>query len=259
MINMDSRSRPDPIAYLDQVAASTAGRDYKRQVLDLLDLHPGQTVLDIGCGPGTDLAAMATAVAPAGQVIGVDRDPVMIAEARARLAGQPSVEIRSGDVHALPLDDGSVDRARTDRVLQHVADPAQVLAEFRRVARPGGRIVMAEPDWEGLLIDSPQPAMSRALVRFLVAEIIRNATIGRSLARMCGEAGLVVRSVVTAAPVFRDFTTADHLFGLRRNVARAVDAGCLEPEDAEGWIDDLSSQPFLASALLFLVVAEIPG
>ncbi|WP_228011361.1 methyltransferase domain-containing protein [Nonomuraea phyllanthi] len=101
--------------------------------------------------------------------------------------------------------------------------------------------------------------MSRALVRFLIAQIIRNATIGRSLARVCGEAGLVVRSVVTAAPVFRDFTTADHLFGLRRNVARAVDAGCLKPDDAEGWIDDLTSQPFLASALLFLVVAEIPG
>ncbi|WP_226899627.1 methyltransferase domain-containing protein [Nonomuraea phyllanthi] len=90
---MDSRSRPDPIAYLDQVAASTAGRDYKQQVLELLDLHPGQTVLDIGCGPGTDLAAMATAVAPAGQVIGVDRDPVMIAEARS--AGR---EPRAGSV-----------------------------------------------------------------------------------------------------------------------------------------------------------------
>ncbi|MEV4575013.1 methyltransferase domain-containing protein [Nonomuraea jabiensis] len=258
MINNDAQSRPDPIAYLDQVAASAAGRDYKQQVLELLDLQPGQTVLDIGCGPGTDLAAMAAAVAPAGQVIGVDRDPVMIAEARARLTEQPLIEVRSGDVHALPLDDESVDRARTDRVLQHVADPTQVLAEFRRVARPGGRIVMAELDWEGLLIDSPQPAMSRALGRFLAAEIIRNATIGRSLARLCREAELVVRSVVTVAPVFRDFTTADQAFGLRRNVVRAIDAGYLKP-DAEGWIDDLSSQPFLASALLFLVVAEIPG
>ncbi|NJP92507.1 methyltransferase domain-containing protein [Nonomuraea sp. FMUSA5-5] len=258
MIDNDSRSRPDPIAYLDHVAAGTAGRDYKQQVLELMDLHRGQTVLDLGCGPGTDLAAMATAVAPAGQVIGVDRDPLMVAEARARLAGRPSVEIRSGDVHALPLDDGSVDRARTDRVLQHVADPTRVLAELRRVARPGARIVMAEPDWEGLLIDSPQPAMSRGLVRFLTTEIIRNPAIGRGLARLCREAGLVVRSVITAAPVFRDFTTADHLFGLRRNVARAIDAGYLT-QDAEEWIDDLSSQPFLASALLFLVVAEIPG
>ncbi|GGO77270.1 methyltransferase domain-containing protein [Nonomuraea cavernae] len=258
MINSDSLSRPDPIAYLDQVAASAVGRGYKRQVLELLDLQPGQTALDLGCGPGTDLAAMATAVAPAGRVIGVDRDPVMIAEARARSVGQPLIEIRSGDVHALPLEEDTVDRARTDRVLQHVADPARVLAEFRRVARPGGRIVMAEPDWEGLLIDSPQPAMSRGLSRFMVAEMIRNATIGRGLARLCEEAGLVVRTVVTVAPVFRDFTTADHMFGLRRNVGRAIDAGYLD-SDAERWIEDAGSRPFLASALLFLVAAEIRG
>jgi trans-aconitate methyltransferase len=49
---IDSRSRPDPIAYLDQVAASSPGRAYKRQVLDLLDLRSGQRVLDLGCGPG---------------------------------------------------------------------------------------------------------------------------------------------------------------------------------------------------------------
>ncbi|GAA0419445.1 hypothetical protein Acor_29200 [Acrocarpospora corrugata] len=258
MIDSGSLSRPDPIAYLDQVAASASGRVYKQQVLELLDLQPGQTVLDIGCGPGTDLAAMAAAVGPAGRVIGVDRDPVMIAQARARLTGQPLIEVRPGDVHALPLEDGSVDRARTDRVLQHVADPAKVLAEFRRAARPGGRIVMAEPDWEGLLIDSPQLAMSRGLCRFLVEEVIRNATIGRSLARLCMEAGLVVRSVVTVAPVFRDFTVADQVFGLRRNVARAIDAGYLDP-NAAGWIEDLGSRPFLASALLFLVAAEMPA
>jgi ubiquinone/menaquinone biosynthesis C-methylase UbiE len=149
---IDSRSLPDPIAYLDQVAASPPGRAYKRQVLDLLDLRPGQRVLDLGCGPGTDLAAMAEVVAPDGLVIGIDRDPVMLAEARTRTTQHRLVEIRSGDVHELPLPDGSVDRARTDRVLQHVEDPSRVLAEFRRVARPGGRIVLAEPDWEGLLI-----------------------------------------------------------------------------------------------------------
>ncbi|NUP01376.1 MAG: methyltransferase domain-containing protein [Nonomuraea sp.] len=255
VIEIDASSRPDPVAYLDQVAATDAGRGYKRQVLELLDLRPGQTVLDIGCGPGTDLAAMAAAVAPGGRVIGVDRDPVMVAEARARLAGETAVEVRSGDAHDLPVGDGAVDRARTDRMLQHVADPARVLADFRRVARPGARIVLAEPDWEGLLIDSPRPETGRGLARFMVAEMIRNGTIGRGLARLCTEAGLTVRSVVTVAPVFRDFATADQMFGLRRNVARAVAAGYLQPGAVE-WIDELSSGPFLASTLLFLVAAD---
>ncbi|MEU5866376.1 methyltransferase domain-containing protein [Nonomuraea sp. NPDC047529] len=256
MIDIDPDSRPDPIAYLDHVASTDVGKGYKRQVLDLLDLRPGQTVLDLGCGPGTDLAAMADAVAPAGRVIGLDRDPVMVAEARARLAGRPLVEVRPGDVHALPVADGSIDRARTDRVLQHVDDPARVLAEFRRVARPGARIVMAEPDWEGLLIDSPRPDVGRTLTRFIATEMIRHGTLGRRLARLCAEAGLAVRSVVTVAPVFRDLAAADQVLGLRRNVVRAVGAGYLEP-GAEEWFDDLASRPFLASALLFLVTAEV--
>jgi SAM-dependent methyltransferase len=247
----------DFVAYLDQVAASGAGRAYKGRVLELLDPLPGQTVLDLGCGPGTDLAAMAPLVAPQGAVIGIDHDPEMVAEARARTAGLPLVEVRQGDIQALPLDDRSVDRARTDRVLQHVSDPARALAEFRRVARPGGRIVMAEPDWEGLLLDSPVPALSRGLTRFITTQVIRNATIGRGLARLCVQAGLTVRSVTALAPVFHDFDTADHLFGLRRNVARAIAAGHLDPEAAQ-WLEDTASGPFLITALIFLVTAEAP-
>ncbi|MBN6055406.1 methyltransferase domain-containing protein [Nonomuraea sp. RK-328] len=258
MIDSQEPSPPDPIDYLDQVAASAPGRAYKRQVLGLLGLRPGQTVVDLGCGPGTDLGAMADAVAPGGRVIGVDRDPAMVAEARSRLAGRPGAEVRSGDVRALPLEDGSVDRARTDRVLQHVEEPSRVLAEFRRVARPGGRIVMAEPDWDGLLIDSRDVVMSRRLTRFVATEVVRNAAVGRGLARLCEEAGLTVRSVSAVAPVFRDFDTADRLLGLRRTVVRAMRAGVLGP-GAEEWIEELRSRPFLASFLLFLVTAEAPG
>lgn len=258
MTETSTLSTPDPIAYLDQVAAGAPGRAYKQRMLGLLDPSPGHTVLDIGCGPGTDLAALAAAVAPGGQVIGVDRDPRMLTEARARLAENSRVAVRQGDAHALPLDDATVDRARTDRVLQHVADPSLVLAEFRRVARPGGRIVMAEPDWDGLLIDSREPEFSRGLTRFITTEVVRNAMIGRALARLCVEAGLDVRSVAVDALVLRDFTEADRSLGLRRNVRRAIAAGYLG-DDAAAWIEETGAGPFLAMFPLFLVTAEVPA
>lgn len=251
----DVPARPDPAAYLDQVAASMPGRAYKREVLELLDLRPGQTAVDLGCGPGTDLAAMATALAPTGTVIGIDHDPAMIARARDRLAGTPAVEFRPGDIHALPLGDRSVDRARTDRVLQHVTDPRQVLAEFRRVARPSARIVMAEPDWDGLLIDTPDPAIGRALARFITIEVVRNSTIGRALPRLCEDTSLNVRSVRVATPLFRDFPAAEQILGLRRNTIRAIDAGYLTPAAAD-WTVQAAAGPFLATAPLFLVTAE---
>jgi hypothetical protein len=61
---------PDPVRYLDQVARTDPARGYKRAMVDALDLRPGQTVLDLGCGPGADLTAFADAVGPRGRVLG---------------------------------------------------------------------------------------------------------------------------------------------------------------------------------------------
>lgn len=153
------------ISYLDEAAASDVGREYKRHVLHDLRIEPGHVVLDVGCGPGTDLPAMATAAGPAGKVIGVDHDPAMRDPARKRIRAYPNVEIQAGDAHTLPLDPASVDRARADRVLQHLADPARAVTELRRVLRPGGRVVLAEPDWDTLAIDANDTSISRAYTR----------------------------------------------------------------------------------------------
>src|SRR6185312_14441 len=114
---------PDPIVYMDTAARTAVGQDYKERLVVALDLRPGQTVADIGCGPGTDLARLADAVTVTGSVVGIDREPKMLTEAGRRLADRPNVELRLGDAHALPLAAASLDRAKVDRVLQHVDDP----------------------------------------------------------------------------------------------------------------------------------------
>jgi ubiquinone/menaquinone biosynthesis C-methylase UbiE len=142
---------PDKAAYMDNVA--TVAADYKRQLLDLLQLEPGLTVLDLGCGPGADLGAMADAVAPSGRVAGVDIDPRMTEAASTRFRDHPQVEVHLGDGHTLPFEDATFDRARMDRALQHVADPAAVLSELLRVLKPGGLLRIGEPDWDSLTVD----------------------------------------------------------------------------------------------------------
>jgi ubiquinone/menaquinone biosynthesis C-methylase UbiE len=253
---------PDPITYMDTAAraATSVASDYKKRFIQTLDPLDGHVVLDLGCGPGTDLTQLADAVGPRGRVIGLDRDPAMLTEARRRTITYPNVVVQAGDLHALPLADASVDRVRTDRVLQHVNDPTLALDEARRVLRPAGLLGMAEPDWDTLTVADPDVTTSRRFARFITENQVRNASIGRQLPRLAAQAGFTLHSLDPIAVCFQDFATADMILGLRRNAARAIQAGDLTEEDATPWLHRLqSAMPFVAGFTFYLITAQAPA
>jgi len=242
------------VAYLDRAAASEPGREYKARLLTGLRLRPGHTVLDVGCGPATDLGELATAVGRRGRVIGVDRDRHMVDEAVRRTSAQACVEIRIGDAHDLPLHGASVDRARADRVLMHVQSPADVLAELRRVLRPGGLVALAEPDWDTLVIDHEDVETSRAYTRYVATRVIRNGAIGRQLPRLAEAAGLAVVDVEAIPIVFRDRALAEKILKPASVAARAAADGALTEAAARRFVDGLT-EPFLAMFTLVTLIA----
>ncbi|WP_158882852.1 methyltransferase domain-containing protein [Amycolatopsis anabasis] len=246
-----------PEDYLLRLAASDLGRGYKALALAELEIRPGQVVLDLGCGPGADLPAFADATGDRGTVLGVDHDPQAVEQARERTGALAQVQVRRGDIHHLDLADRSVDRAHTDRVLQHVADPSAVLAETRRVLCPGSRAVFAEPDWDTLIIDYPDLGVARAYTRFVTEQAVRNAGIGRQLARLATRAGFTVDKVIPITATFHDREAADKVLGLQRVTARAVAAHYLTEHDAEQWLHHLAAEPFFASATLFIVAVSV--
>jgi ArsR family transcriptional regulator len=108
-------------------------------LLGLLD--PGLIVADLGCGTGAVAEALATLVH---EVVAVDDSESMLAACRRRLAAYPNVQIRQGQLEALPLEPASVDAATAILVLHHLPDPARALGEVARVLRPGGRLVVVD-------------------------------------------------------------------------------------------------------------------
>lgn len=244
-----------PSDYLMRLAASDLGRSYKSLAVSELAIRAGDVVVDLGCGPGADLPAFAEGVGGSGQVIGVDSDPVAVREARDRMAELPQVDVREGDIQALDISAASVDRVHTDRVLQHVPEPETALAEARRILRDGGIAVFAEPDWDTLVIDYPDLATARAYTRFVADGVVRNAAVGRQLARLAAGAGFRVGKIIPIPLVFRDVQAADQVLGIRRVTRRAVDAGYLTEDAASQWLAYMAAQPFFASATLFIVTA----
>ena len=102
---------------------------------------PGWTVGDLGCGTGQVSAALAPFVA---RVVGVDGSAAMLQSAKRRLAGFNNVDLRRGDLEALPVDDGRLDAATLMLVLHHVPEPDRALGEVFRVLKPGGRVLIVD-------------------------------------------------------------------------------------------------------------------
>ena len=109
-------------------------------------LQPGETVLDLGCGAGTDLLIAAQMVGPDGRAIGVDMTPEMLRRAResADAMGLRNVELHESLIESLPLPGDSVDVVISNGVIDLVPDKDAVFAEIDRVLRPGGRLQLAD-------------------------------------------------------------------------------------------------------------------
>jgi SAM-dependent methyltransferase len=127
----------------DQAAASFAG---VANPFTLGLLAPGERVLDIGSGAGTDSLVAAQMVGAEGHVTGIDMTPEMLAKARAAAGdlGAANVEFVEGEVEALPFADASFDVVISNGVIDLVPDKDAVFSEIHRVLRPGGRLQVAD-------------------------------------------------------------------------------------------------------------------
>ena len=231
--DVDRSTRPQGLVqYLERAQRGLAGP--RGRLREGLGLCPGERVLDLGCGAGHELAQLEEDGLTA---VGVDISAVMLQASRARLTDQDlDCRLAQADGVRLPFRDGAFDVCRIERVLQHVADPAAVLAEVRRVLRPeGGRIAVSEPDWASFTVDSADPEAAAA-VGARVGAGIAQRDMGRRLRRLLNAAGFVDVRVEVELAVYASLAELDMVISLRRAAERAVAERAIGQQRAEGWL-----------------------
>jgi len=155
--------------------------------VEFLDLRPDSAVLEVGSGLGI-LAGEVAARTAQGEVIGIEYSPEQLAAARVT---QPNLRFERGDAHRLPFDGARFDVVYCRYLLEHVADPVQVLREMRRVLRPGGRVCIQENNVLANEFYPDCPRFDAVWEKFaaLQSKLGGDALIGKKLFALLRQAG----------------------------------------------------------------------
>jgi ubiquinone/menaquinone biosynthesis C-methylase UbiE len=257
-----------PKGYVDTVYLDTVQKlvnDYKRLTYEQMRLRQGQKVLDVGCGPGTDTIPLAQLVSPSGQIIGVDYDTMMIAEAkqRAQKAGVSDWVIhKCADANELPFESDYFDACRAERLFEHLLNPAKALSEMVRVTKSGGWIVVLDSDWGTFSMDANEIETERRLVRFFSEHSLNNGYSGRQLYRLFKQQGLADISTQMCGVTFTDYPFTRQLVLMDKSEPEALAQGVIKVQELEQlhdfWEQAHADGDFFASVSMILVSGRKP-
>ena len=209
--------------------ASSYTLGYSDEFLQLLDrrsaqthaarllphLKPGLRVLDFGCGPGTITVGLAQAV-ESGEIHGIDAEASQIELARsaAKAGGHANITFHVGDVTSMPFEDSFFDVAHCHAVLMHVPDTTAVLAEVKRVLKPGGIIASRKSVVPSCFLEPVENNLEEGCVTFsrLLAGNGGHAQMRKELKNLLVRAGF---NNVNATASF-------DLFGLEQDVLQSI-------------------------------------
>jgi ubiquinone/menaquinone biosynthesis C-methylase UbiE len=251
-------------AWLEEQAGMPFIREVARRTFELLDLRPGESVLDVGCGTGVMLPSLVEAVGPDGSVTGLDHSAAFLARAHRRLSDaglEGRVRLVHGDALGQPFDDGTFDATHEERVLMHLADPDGAIREMVRVTRPGGRVACAEVFASGATIDNRDRELNDLLGRAIVSQI-RNPSMGIELRRRMREAGLEDVTAVAVADAELQMDPGE-VEEHRRQADVMVAKGDLDAARAQAFVDHLVSAneagTYMGLAIIFVAVGTVPA
>lgn len=236
----EQQNAEDYVQYVEKLTADPFFRMIKQHTYRLMNVSPGANLLDVGCGAGDDVLEMAELVGETGFVAGIDYSQAMIDSAtdkakNSKRRGQLS--FRQADCYQLPYADGTFDACRSDRVFQHLEHPERALSEMLRVLKPGGIIVITDPDQGSVTLDSSDQELTARIICTL-GQAGLNPYSGRRLRGQFLKAGLSDVRIWPYTMLFHDLSLLRASVNMQQALNRLAMAGIITKEEGQSWWAD---------------------
>ena len=211
----------------------------RMRTLEVLKPNIGECILDVGCGPGLLVQDLAIEVGSEGQVVGIDTSASMLELAERRCANLPQVEFVEGDASSIAAVDGTYDAAACVQVLLYIENTNQVLKEIHRVLKPGGRIVIMETDWRGMVLNNRDQVLTDKMAAAWDRKV-PSPNLPARLGPLLRQQGFAATSV-EAFPILSTSYRREGFSGgmLAQFASLARKDGTVSEADSRAWVEDL--------------------
>ncbi len=223
---------------VEEFNSSAGAIERRSRILRALDLQPGNNVLDIGSGPGHQVAEIAPIVAPGGLVKGLDSAESAIMIARERWTGFDNLEFVSGDAYKLPFDESTFDAVMSSQVFEYLDDVVAALSEVFRVLKPGGKVLIHGTEWGALLWRSNN-AERMARIMNIWNGHLADPHMPQALAKKLRTAGFKEVKAEPVVHVETNYDPSSMSAILMKFVVGYVMSRGISQDEADAWLNDL--------------------
>ena len=255
----------DQAKALEEIYMSEKALARRRRGLELLNLSAGDTLLDLGCGPGFLSVEAVEFVGTRGQVHGLDSSGNMLAIAQGRAERKATtdvVQFHEGDALNLPFPDNNFDAAAVLQVYEYISDVDAALKELVRVLKPGAHYVILDTDFASMILHSEDSALTDKILTIFDGHLA-DPHLPRKLGPKLQASGLPVDLVEPFVPL--SVGRADvFMVGLKKLIANYVKGtGQLTDFEVDTWLQNLdkldsSNQTFISVTQFFFSGRKSP-